>query len=103
MLAVQQRVDHRVLEVRTPPPGHQARWLTVPPLGLEIRPYWLGEPRLQGDDGAIEVEHTQLYRRLHLFERPHSPSIGMPAYNAFFLATSRNPAMAPSIVRSSTQ
>src|SRR5262249_3826487 len=75
MRAVQQRVDHRVLEVRPPPPGHQARWLTLPALSLTIRPYSPDEPRLHVDDGAVEVEHAQLHRRLQLFECPHLVSV----------------------------
>src|SRR5262244_2854251 len=106
MRAVQQRIDHRVLEVRAPPPGHQARWLTLPALGLEIRPYGCGEPRLHVNDGAVEVEHAQLHRRSQLFERPHCASIDVHAPccslsrhdSPCSLATSWKPSRARSIV-----
>jgi hypothetical protein len=61
VLAVQQRINHGVLEVRPPPPGDQAPWFTTPALRGEVRPYGLGESRLHIDDGAIEVEHTELH------------------------------------------
>ena len=64
VLAVEQRVNHGVLEVRPPPPGDQAPWLTTPALCCEIRPYGLGESRLHIDNGAVEVEHTELHGRL---------------------------------------
>ncbi len=58
--AIQQRVDHRVLEVRAPPPGDEAAGLAVPALLLQERRDGLGQPFLHVDDGAVLIESQRL-------------------------------------------
>ena len=58
--AVAQRVDHRVLEVRAPPPGDEAVGLALPALLLQEGRHGLGQALLHVDDGAVLVEHQRL-------------------------------------------
>ena len=53
---IDERVDHRVLEVRAPPPGDEGARPAAPPLGLEVRRDGLGEAGLHVDDRAVEIE-----------------------------------------------
>src|SRR3546814_15994720 len=58
--AVAQRVDHRVLEMRAPPPGDEAVRLVVPTLVLQERCGRLGVAALHVADGAVLVAHQRL-------------------------------------------
>src|SRR5262249_61797564 len=60
VLAIAQRIDHRVLEMRAAPPGDEAVRLAVPTLTLEERRDGLGQPLLHIDDGAVLVERQRL-------------------------------------------
>ena len=55
--AVAQRVDHRVFEVRPPPPGDEAVRVAAPALAGQERRHHLGQTALHVDDGAVLVEH----------------------------------------------
>ena len=69
--AVEQRVDHRVLEVRAPPPRHEAVGRAVPALLLQERRDGLGQPLLHVDDGAVLVEGQRLDLALEDLEAFH--------------------------------
>jgi hypothetical protein len=60
VLPVQQRVDHRVLEVRAPPPGDEIICIALPALALEEAGHGFAESTLHVDDCAVLVEHADL-------------------------------------------
>ena len=60
VLPVQQRVDHRVLEVHAPPPGDEIICAALPALALEEAGRGFAKSTLHVDDRTILVEHTDL-------------------------------------------
>src|SRR5262249_44643697 len=66
-LAVQQCVDHRIFEVRAPPPRHQRIRLAAPALALQERRHRLRQALLHIDHRAVLVEHADLDLRLQCF------------------------------------
>ena len=58
--AVEQRIDHRVLEVRAPPPRHEAAGRACPTLLGKERRDRLRQSLLHVDDGAVLVEGQRL-------------------------------------------
>src|SRR5262245_6127688 len=57
---VAQGIDHRVLEVRAPPPGDEAVGITAPALLLQKRRDRLPQARLHVDNGAVLIEDQHL-------------------------------------------
>src|SRR6516225_5868263 len=60
MIPVQERVDHRVLEVGPTPPRYKRIRIAWPPLRRQERGCGLGQLGLHVDDGPILVEHAHL-------------------------------------------
>src|SRR5262245_38534548 len=65
---MQQRIDHGVLEVGAPPPGHKLIWPPTPSLLPQIGRYHFRQTFLHVHHRAVLVEHTYLDLRL---ERLH--------------------------------
>src|ERR1700722_2431604 len=64
VLAMQQRIDHRVLEMGAPPPGHEGIGIAAPALRLQERGSDGRQPALHVDHRAVLVEHADLYALL---------------------------------------
>src|SRR6266436_10372964 len=62
VLAAEQRVDHRVLEMRASPPGDKGVGISLPAFRLQKGFCYLGKPRLHVYDRSILIEHTNLDR-----------------------------------------
>ena len=75
MSPLQQRIDHRVLEVGAPPPGDDGAGIAAPPLGFQERGDVGGEPALHVDDRAVLVEHDDLDAALERFDVCHAPML----------------------------
>ena len=60
MAAIAKRVDHRVLEMRSSPPGDEAARLAVPAFLLQEGRHRFGEALLHVDDGSVLVERERL-------------------------------------------
>jgi len=60
VLAMQQRVDHRVLEMGAPPPGDERIGIAAPALGLQERRGNRHKSPLHVDHRAVLVEHADL-------------------------------------------
>ena len=58
--AMQQRIDHRVLEMRAPPPGDEGIGIAAPALRLQEGRGDGDEPALHVHDRAVLVEHADL-------------------------------------------
>jgi len=71
VLAVQQGVDHRVLEVRPPPPGDEGVRVALPAFGREEGGRDLAEAALHVHDRAVLVEHADGNAALDLFGIGH--------------------------------
>ena len=64
VLPVQERIDHRVLEVRAPPPGDERIRPPVPAFLLQVGRNHLGQALLHVHDRSVLVEHADLDLRL---------------------------------------
>ena len=60
VLAMEQRVDHRVLEMRPSPPGDERIRIALPALLLEVRRRDRRQSGLHVDDRPVLVEHAHL-------------------------------------------
>jgi len=60
MFPVQERVDHRVLEMGPTPPCYEGIGIAFPPLRRQERGCGLGQSSLHVDHGSILVEHANL-------------------------------------------
>src|SRR5262249_42784343 len=58
VLPVQQRIDHRVLEMRATPPGHEGTGIAAPALLFQERSRDRGKATLHVDNRAVLVEHA---------------------------------------------
>ena len=58
VLAMQERIDHRILEMGAPPPGHEGIGIAAPALRLQERRCDRDQPALHVDDRAVLVEHA---------------------------------------------
>ncbi len=60
MAAIEKRINHRVFEVRAPPPRDKARRIAGPSLSLEKRRRGFGQAALHIDDRAVLIERQCL-------------------------------------------
>jgi len=84
VLAAEQRVDHRVLEMRASPPGDKGVGISLPAFRLQKGFCYLGKPRLHVYDRSILIEHTNLDRVFENVSNLHgqvAPSCIRPAYS----------------------
>ena len=77
-LTFAERVDHRILEVGTSPPGDEPVGLAVPALLLEERRDHLGQSRLHIHDGPVLVEDQRLDLALQDSRMHHSTRVYPP-------------------------
>src|SRR6516165_9501924 len=77
MFPVQQRVDHRVLEMGPTPPRHERIGIALPPLPREERGCGFGQSSLHVDHGSILVEHANLDGSSHIIRLRHPCSLEM--------------------------
>jgi len=68
---VQQRVDHRILEMRPTPPGDELIGVAVPVFGLEEVDRDFPKSRLHVNDRPILIEHADLDDALERFGFGH--------------------------------
>jgi hypothetical protein len=66
MFPVQERVDHRVLEMGPTPPRHERIGIAVPPFRCQERGCGLGQSGLHVDHGTVLVEHADLDESPHI-------------------------------------
>ena len=60
MVALAQRINHRIFKMSTPPPGNEPTRVAIPALSQQKRCNGLGQSTLHVDDGAVLVEHQRL-------------------------------------------
>src|SRR6516225_10207290 len=77
MFPMQQRVDHRVLEMGPTPPRHERIGIALPPLPREERGCGFGQSSLHVDHGSILVEHANLDGSSHIILLRHPCSLEM--------------------------
>src|SRR5262245_29434183 len=66
MAPIDERIDHRMLEMRSPPPRHQRLWPAAPAFGLQVRREGIRQPALYIDDRAVEIEGQESNGRFEL-------------------------------------
>ena len=59
--AIAQRVDHRVLVVRAPPPGHETMRLAFPALVFQERRCGVDQAALHINNGAVLIKDEDIY------------------------------------------
>src|SRR5262245_33526897 len=64
---MKQRVDHGILEVGAPPPGHKLIWPPTPPLLSQVGSHRLRQAFLHVHHRAVLVEHAHLDLPLECF------------------------------------
>ena len=72
VLPMQQRIDHRVLVMRPPPPGDEGVRIARPTLLLQKRRRVFNQPALHIHDRPILVEHADLDAGLEFINDAHA-------------------------------
>src|ERR1700746_2786559 len=75
MFPVQQRVDHRVLEMGPTPPCYEGIGIALPSLCRQERGCGLGQSGLHVDHGSILVEHADLDGSSYIIRLRHRCSL----------------------------